>query len=80
MLVINPLGKEDVEFDDKVTTGAIRCYLKLCSCVSNNISSEGARHAFAGHSKFRSRADNLIRSAKDFPIIKGINSNRLHFE
>ena len=80
MLVINSLGKDDVEFDDKVTTGAICCHLKLCGRVSNNVTSESTRHAFARHAELRCGTDNLIRSAKDFPIIKGINGNGLHFE
>lgn len=80
MLIINPFGKYDVEFDDEVTTGTIRCHLKLCGRVSDYVSSESARHAFAGHAKFCGGTDHLIRSAKDFPIIKGIDGNGLHLE
>ena len=80
MLVINPLGKDDVEFDDEVTTGTICSHLKLCGRVRDYVSSEGARHSLARHAKLCGGTDASIRSAKDFPIIEGIDGNGLHLE
>ena len=80
MLVVNPLGKNDVEFDDEVTTGAICSHLKLRGRVRDYVSGESARHSFATHAKLRGGTDDLIRSAKDFPIIEGVDGNGLHLE
>lgn len=74
------LRENDIEFDDQVSTRSISLGLQLGSRVNHGIACENARHALVWHTKLCLGRDNIGRCHENFPIIKSVHGDWLHFE